>query len=179
MTPVRRTLDLILGHHEPFPTVAVTPLWELVQMNRAAARVFTRFVEDPSEALVARNVMHAAFHPKGLRPSIVNWNEVTQHLLDRIHRDALVDREGGGHRELLAALSQYPDVLGRFELLDVSNPPEVCIPVHMKPGGVELRLFTTLTTLGTPIDGTAQELRLESYFPADDATECWLREGAG
>jgi hypothetical protein len=30
-------------------------------------------------------------------------------------------------------------------------------------------------TLGTPLDVTAQELRIESYFPADDATDAWVR----
>jgi hypothetical protein len=34
-----------------------------------------------------------------------------------------------------------------------------------------LRYFTTLTTLGTPHDITPQELRIESFFPADEATE--------
>jgi hypothetical protein len=34
-----------------------------------------------------------------------------------------------------------------------------------------LRYFTTLTSLGTPHDITLQELRIESYFPADEATE--------
>ena len=36
--PLRRTLNLILGHHEPYPAVAVTPVWDLVQLNAAAAR---------------------------------------------------------------------------------------------------------------------------------------------
>jgi len=33
-----------------------------------------------------------------------------------------------------------------------------------------LRLFSTLTTLGTPLDVGLQELRIESFFPADEAT---------
>ena len=39
-------------------------------------------------------------------------------------------------------------------------------------------LFSTLTTLGTPLDVTAQELRIESYFPANEATGAWLRKSA-
>jgi len=30
--------------------------------------------------------------------------------------------------------------------------------------------FTTITTLGTPLDLTTQELRIESLFPADEET---------
>ena len=31
--------------------------------------------------------------------------------------------------------------------------------------------FTTITTLGTPLDLTTQELRIESLFPADEETK--------
>jgi hypothetical protein len=48
--------------------------------------------------------------------------------------------------------------------------------MHLRKGDRDLRLFTTLTTLGTPLDVTAQELRIESYFPADSATEEWVRQ---
>lgn len=51
--------------------------------------------------------------------------------------------------------------------------------VHLRRGALEARLFTMLTTIGTPLDVTAQELAIESYFPADDATARWLQELAG
>jgi hypothetical protein len=34
-----------------------------------------------------------------------------------------------------------------------------------------LRFFTTIATLGTPQDITLQELRVECFYPADEATE--------
>jgi len=49
------------------------------------------------------------------------------------------------------------------------------IPVHLKRGPIEARLFTTITTLGTPLDITLDELRIESYYPADEATARWMR----
>ena len=39
-----------------------------------------------------------------------------------------------------------------------------------------LRFFTTITTLGTPLDVTLQELRIETYVPMDPGTESALRE---
>ena len=42
-----------------------------------------------------------------------------------------------------------------------------------------LRYFTTLTTLGTPHDITAQELRIEAFFPADEDTEAATRRLRG
>ena len=45
-------------------------------------------------------------------------------------------------------------------------------------GDVSLRLFTTLATLGTPQDITAQEIRIECFFPADAATAALFKEWA-
>ena len=37
----------------------------------------------------------------------------------------------------------------------------------------------TIASLGTPIDITANELRIETYYPVDDATAAWARAGLG
>jgi hypothetical protein len=42
--------------------------------------------------------------------------------------------------------------------------------MHFRKDGTKLGLFTTIATLGTPRDVTAQELRIESFFPMDDET---------
>ena len=36
--------------------------------------------------------------------------------------------------------------------------------------------FSTVTTLGTPLDVTLQELRIECFFPADEQTVASVRE---
>jgi hypothetical protein len=52
-------------------------------------------------------------------------------------------------------------------------------------GDLELRLFSTIMTVGTPPEVTLQELRIETFFPADEASEqLWrcltsLDEGVG
>lgn len=46
---------------------------------------------------------------------------------------------------------------------------------ELELGGVPLALFTTLTTFGTPRDITLDELAIELFYPADDATEAALR----
>jgi hypothetical protein len=43
-----------------------------------------------------------------------------------------------------------------------------------------LRFFSLVTTVGTPVDVTAQELRLEVFVPSDDATAAaWRAPGNG
>jgi hypothetical protein len=52
------------------------------------------------------------------------------------------------------------------------------LPMHFQKDGTTLRLFTTIATLGTPQDITLQELRIESFFPMDDATGDIFRDWA-
>jgi hypothetical protein len=52
------------------------------------------------------------------------------------------------------------------------------LAMHFQKQGTALRLFTTIATLGTPQDVTLQELRIESFFPMDEATAALLRSWA-
>lgn len=52
------------------------------------------------------------------------------------------------------------------------------LPMHFRKGRTDLRLFTTISTLGNPLDVTLQELRVEAFFPIDDATRAAFRTWA-
>jgi hypothetical protein len=43
-------------------------------------------------------------------------------------------------------------------------------PRRVRKGGRVLSYFSPVTTLGTPQDAMLQEIRLESFFPADETT---------
>jgi hypothetical protein len=60
-----------------------------------------------------------------------------------------------------------------------ASPPFLTINYRWKDS--TLRLFSALTTLGTPLDVALQELRIETFFPADETTRTVvnrLAEGA-
>ena len=82
--------------------------------------------------------------------------------------------------ELYAEVSAYPNVA---ELTSrpgwSSEEPVLLVPCRLEVFGHEVSLFTTLTTFGTPRDITLDELAVELFFPADDATDRILRAGAG
>jgi len=177
--PLRRALDLILRHQGPIPAVGVTPRWDVVGMNGAAARLFAQFLPDGLDPGVAGNVVHALFHPRGVRRFVVNWDEVAAAVLDRVHREASLELDRGESEALLRAIAAYPGIPERRQIDAGPLDAEVCLPLHLERDGLELRLFTTITTLGTPVDASAQELRIESYYPADDATERWLEAAVG
>ena len=44
------------------------------------------------------------------------------------------------------------------------------VDLRFNVDGVELSFFSVVSTIGTPMDVTAQEMRLEAFFPSDAAT---------
>lgn len=95
-------------------------------------------------------------------------------LIQWLHRDLL--RGGDAEiRRLLDELLGYPDVPRNWRTLDLDAPTTPFLAIEVQKDHTHLRFFMTLTTLGTPYDITLQELRIENFFPADDATDTALR----
>jgi hypothetical protein len=44
------------------------------------------------------------------------------------------------------------------------------VPIEFAKDGLALSYFSTVTNLGTPQDAMLQEIRIESFFPADEPT---------
>ena len=172
MSHVRRALDLIMERQEPFPAIVVDRGWNLVMSNKGAQRMLAHAPPDYAAlGAHARNALHLLFHPMGMRRFVVNWEEVSRVLVARLAREAQADEELGS---LVASLMAYPGMPQAFREPAPADANQVMVPMHTRNDGVELRLFTTVTTLGTPMDITAQELRIECYYPADEATEAWF-----
>ena len=52
------------------------------------------------------------------------------------------------------------------------------VPLRYRLGDTELSLFSMTAVVGTPMDVTVEELAIESFYPADEATAAALW-GAG
>lgn len=173
MEQVRRALSHLLAQHEPYGAVVVDRLWNVLQVNGGAARMMGVWLDRDVEPIVTRNALHAIFHPGGLRRYMVDWHDVAAVVIERLHRETL--GPGGDEvRTLIASLLEYPDVPKRLAEPGLAAHADPFLPVHLRRDGLEVRLFTIVGTLGTPLDVTAQELRIESYFPADEATDRWI-----
>ena len=171
MSGVAHALGFLLDRHEPYGASVLDGSWNILRVNRGGLRMLGWLLEQPPPAEVAANAMRILFHPRGLRPFILNWEDLAAAMIERLHREV----SHGAARALLDEILSYPDVPHRFARPRLGEVPEVVLTLHLRKGERDLRLFTTLTTLGTPLDVTAQELRIESYFPADEATEEWVR----
>jgi hypothetical protein len=118
------------------------------------------------------------FHPEGLQLYIANFQEIAPPLLARTAREAL---EHPQVHEVLEEVLSYPGIPARWRSIDLHlhASPVPVLPTHLKVGPVNLRLFSMLTTFGTPQDVTTDELRVESFFPADPESAALLKKLAG
>jgi hypothetical protein len=72
--------------------------------------------------------------------------------------------------KLVRDIFAYPDVPASWQTPDFAESSQAVIPVGLRRGELELRFLTTITTFNAPQNVTVEEIRIESYFPLDDAT---------
>lgn len=176
---VRRALEYALAHHEPYPALVADRLWSLVRVNRGFTRLLAELSAGapPPPPEVGSSLLLALLHPAAWKPIVVNWDEVAGDLIERLHRDCAAAPSDRALSELRARALAIPGVPARWRTPRLA-PVAPFATVHLRRGELELRLFTMISSVGTPLDVTAEELRLESYYPADDASERRLRSWA-
>lgn len=174
LAAVRSALDYILAQQEPFPAVVVDRRWNLLQANKGAVALVEHLV-GPIAPGKPINLADALVAPDVLRPHLTNWPEVVSYFVRSVAADAAAD----GTVETAALLERLLGYEGVRAVTAQAAPPAADGPVlamHFEKGRTRLSLFTTIATLGTPQDITVQELRIESFFPMDDATRDTLRK---
>lgn len=163
-------VERVLRAHEPYPAVVLDRGWNIVMRNRAVAPFLTDV--DPELLGPPINMVRLGLDPRGLARHIVNLADVRRVLRNRITRqlakapDAELDAL---YTTWLAPGSEDSD--------EVEHPigSEVVTPMIFRFGGRDLRLFSTTTTFGTPLDITLDEIAIESYYPADPETAAHFR----
>jgi hypothetical protein len=170
MAQVRAALDRVLRHHEPFPAVVLDRHWDILMANAAATAMFAWLLGRERSERPA-NVLRLMFDPDGLRPFVANWEQVAEALDQRAHREAIGGVPDPRTAALLQELLALPGVPDRWRTPDLTAAPLPVIPLEFRKGRLAVSYFSMVTTVGTPQDITAEEIRLESFFPADQATE--------
>jgi len=167
LSAARDAVARVLRAHEPYPALAFDRRWNIVMTNRA----IDPFLADVAPDLLRPpvNLVRLGLDPRGLAPLVVNLADVRAVFRSRIRRQlaAAPDTELTAlYEELLAPGSE--DSTGR------SIESDVLISMIIRFGGRELRLFSTITTFGTPMDITLDEIAVESYYPADAETAAYF-----
>jgi transcriptional regulator with XRE-family HTH domain len=163
---VREAVRHVLKGHEPYPAIAVDRHWEMVEANASVALLLEGVASEQLAPPV--NALRLALHPDGLAPRIENLGEWRAHLLARLRRQVAATHDPQ-LASLLTELKGYP-CDDEEPAVELPGPGEIIVPLRI--GG--LAFMSIVTTFGTPLDVSLQELSIEAFFPADDATRAYF-----
>ena len=181
MKAVQHAIEMILAHHEPYPAIVVDRNWSLKTGNLASMK-FLSLMGDPEEAWARvdpsgnRNVYRMTFHPEGMRPLITNWDDIAKPLLMRLRREVNADPANESLADLLKEITSWCDVDLVGASIDGAMPLAPVLPMEMGVGDLRLKTFSMISSIGTALDITAEEMKIESFFPADDATRDFFKQ---
>jgi transcriptional regulator with XRE-family HTH domain len=165
MPYLRRAVARLLTSHEPYPALVKDRYWNVIERNRSM-EMLTQGV-DPELLEQPVNALRMALHPRGLAPRIINLAEWSGHLLRRLDHQLLVTGDAA-----LGALAEevrsYPGVA--HSGIDAGGEERVVVPLQLRGDVVDLSLLNMVATFGTAVDVTAEELVIESFYPADEVT---------
>lgn len=172
LAPARRAVELILRSHEPYPALAVDRHWNLVAANRMMPHLMHG--ADDSLLRAPVNVLRLSLHPQGLAAKIANLVQWRTHIFERL-RQQIQSTGDSALAHLLDELRSYEVPEGCAENL-AGELLGVAMPLRLRTPSGTLSFISTTTIFGTPVDVTLQELALESFFPADEASAQALRQ---
>ncbi|PUB32167.1 transcriptional regulator with XRE-family HTH domain [Promicromonospora sp. AC04] len=170
LSAARDAVGRVLRAHEPYPALVFDRRWNILMTNRAVDRFFADVAPDLLRPPV--NLVRLGLDPRGLAGLVVNLADVRAMFRSRIRRQLATFPDA----ELTAL---YEELLAPGSDTDAGHSIEpesdVVIPMVIRIDGRELRLFSTITTFGTPMDITLDEIAIESYYPADAESAAYFK----
>jgi transcriptional regulator with XRE-family HTH domain len=163
---VRAALRHVLAGYEPYPALVVDRHWEMLDANAGVALLLEGVA--PEQLAPPVNALRLALHPDGVAPKILNLGEWRAHLLSRLKRQ-VASTHDPQLATLLTELRSYPG-----DEVELHAPDDIIVPLRIDHDGGELRFMSIVTTFGTPLDAALQDLSVEAFLPADEATSARL-----
>ncbi|MEL6159804.1 MAG: helix-turn-helix transcriptional regulator [Cyanobacteria bacterium J06627_32] len=175
VAPIRRALEFTLQQQAPYPALVMDRYWNQIAVNEGAAKLIGWLLADcvVPEAVTA-NLMKLVLHPDGIKAYVENWDAIAPYLIHRVYRESRSQSHSPSSQILLDELLTYPDLKVKQKISPEEHWDLPLLTISFIKADIRLSFFTTITTFGTPHDITLQEIRLESMFPADEATERWF-----
>ena len=164
LAAVRAALARVLELHEPYPAVLLDGGWNVVDANAAAAELLSGCT--PELLVPPVNVLRVSLHPDGLAPRIVDLASWRAHLLGQLRRRI----ESTGSAQLIALERELHEYDTGDTVLTETSAEQVVLPLRLRTDTGELAFLTMASRVETARDVTVDDLTVEVFYPADDAT---------
>lgn len=161
MAGIRAAVDWTLSRHAPYPALALDRHWRIVSLNGPGAALVGFVGLKQGDSLID------AFVADGLLwQAIENKTETALHLATRLRTES---SHLGGDEVLDMAASKIASRV-KLEVWDGGTELPPVVPTQLRAGSMRLSLYSTIAHFGTAEDMALADLRIELFFPADDAT---------
>ena len=169
-------LHEIIAHHNPFPAFVLDRHWNIKMKNKAAdLLLYSAGIEEQAwrddSGDGEFNIALLTVHPKGLRRFIRNWDEVASPFINRLKKEALDSEDP-------SMLIQYKQLLNYISDENVSISKvglQPVLPIEINLDSISLKLYSVISSFGTAQDITANDIRIETFYPADEFTGLFLK----
>lgn len=163
---IRHALERMLEKHEPYPAFVINAAYKILMANSGYVKM-VEFLAGKQALIKYDNVYHLTFAEDGLKPYIKDWSVIKQFMLNRLLDEAVSIQDA----ELSALYEEIKELYNDSSLMNFQVDDNLPIlSLTFEKEDMQASFFTTITTLGSPIDLTTQELRIESLFPVDKNT---------
>ncbi|MDC0737481.1 helix-turn-helix transcriptional regulator [Cognatishimia sp. SS12] len=166
LAPLKEAVDWMLTRHAPYPAIALDRHWGLVAMNPVAALMFGAVGIKEGDSLI-----EAVLHNIALRAAIVNVAEVEALALARLRTELA---HFGRDAVLEAAIAALQSRVAGTEAAPALGALPAMMPAVYQLADQQLSLFSTISQFGATEDIAMADLRIELFFPADEATRVAL-----
>jgi transcriptional regulator with XRE-family HTH domain len=166
MKTVRNALHRLLDNHNPYPAFIVDPGYNILMTNSGYEN-FVKYYAGEEALKKYDNAMRIVFADDGLKPYIKDWSVIEQFLLMRLGEEA-VSASNTQLAQMYKEFSKNRTSDDTIEFAFDMNLPVMTLVLEKE--GKQSSFFTTIATLGTPLDLTTQEIRIELLFPSDEET---------
>ncbi len=167
MEIVRGALRRMLEKHEPYPAFVINTGYRILMKNSGYDKI-VKFYAGEDTLKKYDNAIRILFSEDGLRNYVIGWPVVEQFLLTRLWEEVVSSQNA----ELLSLYKEISQLRSSSEPVDFQIDNNLPImSLILQKDKRKASFFTMITTFGTPLDLTTQELRLEFLFPSDDETK--------
>jgi transcriptional regulator with XRE-family HTH domain len=167
MGVVRDALHRLLENHNPYPAFVVNTEYKILMRN-TGYEDFVKFYAGETALKKYNNAIRILASEDGLQPYVKDWPAIKQFLIMRLGEEATSTQ----NTELIALYEELVQSQDSEEPTDFQIDTNIPVmSLILEKGSRTASFFTTIATLGTPLDLTTQEIRIELLFPSDDKTK--------
>ncbi len=167
MQMVRSMLDQLLSQHEPYPAIVVNTAYDILLKNTGYVHFVEHYI---GRAAVNKfdNAIELLFADDGLKSRVQDWPVAEQFLLAKLAEEAISTQNDQLIRLYRWASNHRTSATEPMAVVHDGLP---MVSLKLVKHGQEAAFFSTIATLGSPLDLTTQEMRVELLFPANQSTQ--------